>query len=136
MMFTGKVANIGFFFAIATLLLVGFVCLPSIGMNMQTDGTMSNCPFMPGVSICTMTPLEHIAASQSMFSALPLGGKFSLIPLLIFVTLLLAHSISKLFVPPSRLVRARGFISHQGYVPLRHYLQEAFSSGILNPRIA
>lgn len=136
MMVRGNASKISLYLGIATLLLVGFVCVPSIGMNMQMDGTMNNCPFMPGVSICTMTALEHIAASQSMFNALPLDKDFSFIFLVILALLLLSHNILKLFVLPPRLVRARDFLSHQGYIPLHNYLQEAFSNGILNPRIA
>lgn len=136
MILTGNMAKIGLFSGIATLLLVGFVCVPSIGMNSQIDGTMNNCPFMPGVSICTMTPLEHIAASQSMFNALPLEKDFSLILSVMLATLLLARSILKLSALPPRFVRAHNYSSYQEYMPLHHYLQEAFSSGILNPRIA
>jgi len=61
-----------FFVLSATaLFLVGSLGFSYFGMEMEVGGEMANCPFMPGqAAICTMNPLEHIAAWQNVFTGL------------------------------------------------------------------
>src|SRR5258708_39146515 len=62
-----------------TLIVLAAVCLLSIsflgiaysGMRMSTAGSMPGCPFMGETGICQMTPFEHIALWQSMFTSTP-----------------------------------------------------------------
>jgi len=83
-----------------------------------------------------MDPLEHIAAWQDMFAALPGQlGLFGTLLLLIasflvarYVRLIKVHI--PLFVhPPSQ------FLYSKTYIPIVSPLQEAFSNGILHPKI-
>jgi hypothetical protein len=106
-----------------------------MGMNMGPDGTMSDCPFAPGgSSICTMTPLEHIGAIQSLFTTLPQrDNALSLFLLLIsgiFAVVFFWQSAS-----PPKLLYKRRSIFERGYIPLHGFLQEAFSNGILNSKV-
>jgi hypothetical protein len=59
-----------FLILLATLLLAGSLGIPHMGMSMDMEGNMIDCPFMPGVSICTMSPLEMIAASLNFLSTI------------------------------------------------------------------
>ncbi|TSC71131.1 MAG: hypothetical protein G01um101449_116 [Parcubacteria group bacterium Gr01-1014_49] len=58
-------------------------------MNMQAGGRMPDCPLVGGGAICTMNPLEHIAAWQSAFAATFSGGSVIFLLLLISVFALL-----------------------------------------------
>ncbi len=58
-----------FVLSAAALFLIGSLGFSHFGMEMGEQ--MTNCPFMPGqAAICTMDPLEHIAAWQNVFTAL------------------------------------------------------------------
>lgn len=96
------------------------------------DMTMRGCPFMNDVVpvLCTMSPLEHIEAWQYMFLALPVA----------FVLLLcLAVFVSFLYFPKWLPVRLRVFQLILSYTTkkskFQSYIQEAFSKGILNPKL-
>ena len=74
-----------------TIAMFGFVLgtfgLPHLGMTMTMDMdghmTMYNC-LMPGMTaICNMTPLEHVASWQSMFTNVLLQSGTALLLLLI-----------------------------------------------------
>ena len=119
----------------------GFVFLSlfglSLGMSTQSNGKMSDCPFGNNTaSICTMSPLEHIAAWQSFFSTLPLKEKMSLIFSLVAFALAL-FLLPKFF---QQFLKYNNLFYLQRYRYLRkdfipNPLQELFSSGILNPKI-
>lgn len=116
---------------VVSLLLVGSFGISHAGMSMDMEGTMTDCPFMPGVSICSMSPLEMIAASQSFLSTVTLGQDSALL-LLISVALVL--SISPNFLAPPK-VSIRYRFPKQKQRPLFNFLVEAFSNGILNPKL-
>jgi len=60
-----------FILSVAALFLAGSLGFSYFGMEMEVGGEMPNCPFMLGqAAICTMNPLEHIAAWQNVFTAL------------------------------------------------------------------
>ena len=116
--------------AVLAVAIFGF----SSGMTTNADGKMSSCPNMGVPSLCHMNPLEHAFSLQSMLTAVPFSGIFTLL-----ISLLLAFSIvflaplawlnlsilfKSILRPPPR---SAGFIS-------RHTLQEAFARGILNSR--
>ena len=109
----------------------------SLGMSTQPNGKMSDCPFGNNTaSICTMSPLEHIAAWQSFFSTLPLKEKMSLIFSLVAFALAL-FLLPKFF---QQFLKYKNLFYLQRYRYLRkdfipNPLQEAFSSGLLNPKI-
>ncbi len=115
------------------LIVGGFGVLYSFGMNMNSNRDMSPCPFMAqSSSICTMTPLEHISAWQSMLTALP-SVNILLFTLLIFSlgTTLLTKAI--LIQLEKKLLSIYRFRYRKRFRE-RNYLQEAYSSGLLNPK--
>ncbi len=129
MLAVGKILIV---FALAVILAFGTFGMLDMGMGMQMDGTMNPCLFSTGTEICTMTPLAHIAASQSVFTTIVTYGD---------VLVLLALSIAAFFAlslfwrsqaPPLALVQTH--IHRKESIP-RSYLQESFSSGILNPKL-
>src|SRR3989344_381758 len=120
-----------------------FVFFSSVGifspdMAMISDGQMSSkCPFMPGMaSLCQMNPLEHIAAWQSMFAAIPNQSDILtvlfLLALALGATLLVRANWS--MAPPKILVSQPSFTYYKRYIPIMSPLQEAFSDGILHPK--
>lgn len=130
--------NVHSFFIWALLLvfvLVGFLGVGYSGMAIDAKGEMSLCPLMGVSTFCRMNPLEHISTWQKMFVAFPQKD--------ILILLLLAlWSISAIFalryvqrfylaVPAFCFSISR----RAGVPPMCRLLQEAFSDGILNPKI-
>lgn len=129
-----------------TRLLLSFVLIVSIsvavfgisptimGMEMNSKEEMSPCPFSGVTAICRMSPLEHITAWQKIFTALPLKN----ISILAILLLLAVFSIFFLWDLWSKNnLQAIPFHRQRfryGYV-VRRKLQEAFSNGILDPKI-
>lgn len=113
------------------LLAVSFI--PAMGMH---DSSMSgNCPYidiMDGATGCTMTPLQHVAAAQNMFSVLP-QDKNTLSTLILLLLALVIVSFLKNFFSPPRVLTPVSFATSR-FLPPRSSLQEAFSRGILNPK--
>lgn len=116
---------------LAFLLLAGSFGLSHATMNMDMEGNMTDCPFMPGVSICTMTPMEMIAASQSLLSDVTLAQDPFL--LLLLAGVLILTVFPSFLSPPRSRIRYR--IPKRGLVARFDFLEEAFSDGILNPKL-
>ncbi len=125
-------------FSIAAFLLISFLGVGHLGMNMDSLGQeMPGCSVMGMATVCQMNPLEHIAAWQSMFvSVSPKGISGTLAFFLAF--LLFAFSaksfwsvgLASFFFNQKTTSILRRVISI-----IRNPLQEAFSNGILNPKI-
>jgi hypothetical protein len=131
-----KMAKIFFCVGAATFLLFGFFGLLHFNMQMGMDGnaSASNCPFMVGMSLCTMTPFEHISVWQNMFGNIPIQ-KVATAILLFAVSLVFGFLLTKkINSPPKHLLALRKYLHFQEYVPTIHSLQELFSNGILNPK--
>lgn len=130
----GKVCNLkaalGLF--LMSLMLVGSLGVSHMAMSMDMDGHMTDCPFMPGVSICTMTPVEMVVASQSFLSNITLQQDFALL-LALGSALLILAVFPRFFSPPKVLIRF-WLLKHR-YRLFYSFLDEAFSSGILNPKL-
>lgn len=128
---------------IVTLLTLSFLLIGSLGVltmgtEMQSDGHMPGCPFMGENAICGMSPLEHMAAWQSMFVS-TLTKIFKTHQLLLLVAAIFAAFLTMrlLFETALDLLasRQRLYLKYSyayAYVPP---LQEAFSQGILHPKI-
>lgn len=120
--------------------LVGFLSLAQTNVVMGSDAKdMSNCPFMPGMtSLCQMSPLEHLTAWQTAFTAIPNQADVLAILLLL---LALALSTFKLYSnqsasPPRILVPDPSSTTYyKTHIPIVSPLQEAFSDGILHPKL-
>lgn len=96
-------------------------------------GQMGPCPLMPGVAICNMTPLQHIAAAQTMFNTLPQQNNILLLLLMLLASIITAAVLSRSFLSPPKTVLPR-FVPRQEYVSFSP-LQEAFSNGILHSKV-
>jgi hypothetical protein len=121
-------------FAIMAFFAVGILGL-TYGMPMDSSGQMSNCPFLGVTALCKMNPLAHMAAWQNMFAAVPsktAGALAALFLLALFAVALLRDfwNIKELKLVPvvSQRFREKIFVVSSS-------LQEAFSSGILHPKI-
>ena len=125
---------------IAAFLATSFLGIAKMDMAMGMDGQMSsgNC-FMPGMTevLCQMNPLEHIASWQSMFTAIPSQNDFVLLLLALLALALGAFFIRSYHstAPPEILVLQPAFAYYKRRIPIVHPLQEAFSNGILHPKI-
>lgn len=118
---------------------VGFLGFSYTDMAMGQDGQMSppGC-FMPGMttSLCQMGPLEHVAAWQDMFTAVPSQlDSLTLILLLSAVLvfgLLLRRRAIYLLIPSD--FQSRPVYQRADTAPFNPF-QELFSDGILHPKI-
>ncbi|MEK7151839.1 MAG: hypothetical protein AAB773_00220 [Patescibacteria group bacterium] len=126
------------FFGIIAFLLVGFIGANHLGMNMGSLGQeMSGCSVMGMTTVCQMNPLEHIAAWQNMFVSVSPKGTFDAL-VLFLAFLLFAFSVKDFWS-----AGLASFFSDQKTTPIlrrtisiiRNPLAEAFSNGILNPKI-
>ncbi len=116
-----KLATLSLVLVVAVLLIFSFG--PAM-MHMDDHGI---CPVMGMSAICQMNPLEHLGKWQAMFTALPLEiilFAFALLFLLVNMTFV------KLFArsPPPRPNSTQ-------FNFFKSPLQEAFSDGLLNPKI-
>ena len=106
-----------------------------MGMEMDKNGQMGGCPFLGFTAVCKMSPLEHIVSWQKMFTALPLKN------ISILTTLLLLAIFSVFFLQDLWSKNSLQAISihsqrfRYGIYVIRHKLKEAFSNGILNPKV-
>lgn len=111
--------------------------LTQFNMDMTMGDGMVNCPFGGhSMSICKMNPMEHIQEWQSMFTMIPAKDALSFLSALLALLALLAIGAWKkfsihnqpwpeIYINPFYLRRSQIF----------NPLKEAFSSGILNPKI-
>jgi len=135
-----KFLKIILLFAVLAFFSVGFLGLGHTNMTMSSMEEMpvGNC-FMPGMtaSLCQMNPLEHIATWQSMFTAIPSqGGILSLLAVLLALILGAVTLFSYRGVaPPKILIPQLSYLYKRWRVPILDPLQEAFSNGILHPKI-
>ena len=103
-------------------------------MGMASDATMRNCPFDFGVSLCTMTPLQHIGAAQSFLNNLSSQTGFLYFLLLVVsLAISLALFFVRFFSPP-KLSPAYSRFYNEYFSALPTFLQQAYSRGILNPK--
>jgi len=118
---------------LATALVVGSLGISHHGMGMDMDSNHADCPFLPGVSICSMSPFEMIAAAQSLFHDVTYSNDLYL--LLSLLTVAASMGVLVRFLSPPTLLVFR-------QLPLKNsppfsysFLEEAFASGILNPKL-
>lgn len=110
----------------------------SMGMEKQSDGTMSGCLFIGMDELCAMTSAEHLAAWQSMFAATAPQKAlvFSLLILFALIFVFVLVHTRRLFLPWSDyIIHFRLYIRHNPHLSLFDPLKEAFSQGLLNPKI-
>jgi hypothetical protein len=82
-----------------------------------------------------MDLLEHVAAWQSMFAAIPNQGDAAAILLLLALGVSLLLRAKRGTAVPKIPISQSSFAYYRRYTPSMSPLQEAFSSGILHPKI-
>ena len=130
------VKNLLLSLGIVVFFVVGVFGLPLSGMSMGMDGEMINCPFMDmdGASICNMSLFEHISTWQGTFaSVVDQHGAELLLLLLATVLSFTQISLFGLLKDIVRLPLTQRRLRRR--VVYRAFFQEAFSSGILNPKL-
>ncbi len=133
MLLRREIASVAVCLVLVGYLFAGFIGVSHIGMGQEMNGQMGGCPFMPGVVICNMTPMQHVAAAQNMFNALPVQADFSTI-LFAFLAAVIGFLplLRRAFFPPDSMFRP---VAAHGYIPTHIALQEVFARGILNPKL-
>lgn len=125
---------IGLFSLLLLLVSFGFAYFHTQSM-LAMDMPMPGCPFMAGQSVlCTMSPLEHIEAWQDMFTVIPVVEILLLLSLLL-LSLFTLHRLPSKW--PQSILRAF-YIPQPHSVPrlsFSSYLAQAFSDGVLNPKL-
>lgn len=125
--------------AVLAFFSVGFLGLGHTNMTMSSNEEMptGNC-FMPGMTavLYQMNPLEHIATWQSMFTVIPSQSDIlSLLAALLALVAGALFSIYQSIAPPKIRIPQSQFLYSKRYIPIGNSLQEAFSNGILHPKI-
>lgn len=137
---TKKIADPLLIFGFFTFLSVGvFGIFQSAQMEMKDDGTMSGCLFDGRAEICLMTIAEHISRWQGMFTVIPQKTDLRVL-LFALISAIGALAVSALrrnhhFLSKHSSDRRRLYLKQNPHIPLFNPLREAFSRGILNPKI-
>mgnify|MGYP007002409674 CR=1 FL=1 len=124
----------GLFSLLLLLVSFGFAYFHIQSMS-ATDMPMPGCPFMSEQSVlCTMSPLEHIEVWQDIFTAIPTAEVLLLLSLLLLALYTLQRLPTKW---PQPIFQA--FYIQQPYrtprLSFSSYLAQAFSDGVLNPKL-
>jgi hypothetical protein len=136
---TKKFARVLLGLALVSFLSVAFFGISQtvMGMEKQSDGNMSGCLFSGKAEICTMTFSEHVGHWQAMFTTTAPQKVLSFV-LLILAVVFVAVAILKrnlLLLSSYHATRWRLYIKQNPNLSLFNPLREAFSSGILHPKI-
>lgn len=110
----------------------------TMGMEMKDDGSMGGCLFTGMEEICPMSFIEHLSRWQSMFTTTVAKNAFAQDLLLLLAVVFVAVAIFKrslLLLFSHYTTRWRFYIRHNPELSLFNPLKEAFSQGILNPKI-
>ena len=95
-------------FWIILFFMSAFLGVSHAGMKMDADDQMSDCPFTSGVSVCTMTPFEHLMVVQSIYQSLPAKNDIALFLVFLFISIGIISSLQKVFdIPQLRLTYSR-----------------------------
>ena len=122
---------------IGTFLFMSLFGVFHSSMGMSMDGKMSDCPFMPGMNVCPMSPLEHATFMQGFFTNIPQQENpfLTLLFSLAFAAFLSITWLKRFFLPPDLNQRALQHFYRQRSFSILRLLQELFSQGILNPKL-
>lgn len=137
---TKKFARFFLGFVLIALLTVAFFGMSQsmMGMDKRVDGTMSGCMFSGQAEICTMTFSEHLAHWQGMFTTTAPQKALAFVLLILLAMVFAAVVILKrnLFLLFNYYAtRWWLYIKNNSHLLLFNPLREAFSQGILNPKI-
>lgn len=134
-----KITSVLFFLVLAAFLSLNVMGpAHAFGMQKNENGQMSGCVFDGMAEICTMSLLEHMAAWQSLFTANVPNNTLTaaLASLLLFA---IAFAFVRRLWPsdPVDLILTGQKIHNRFRQDFTFVnpLQEAFSNGILNPKL-
>lgn len=128
-----RLQKISISIALVAFLALGVFGLANFGMTMSADGHMSGCPFMGMAAVCQMNPFEHISALQNMFLTTAAENTLALLLLTIIATVGWIGNIFGFRLYPE--VRAPLLRRLPIFSFTKSSLEEAYSNGILNPKI-
>jgi len=126
------------FALIAFVLVASFGASQSMAMEKQSDGTMGGCLFTGMEEICEMAFTEHLSQWQSMFTTTAPQKVLALV-----LSLLLAVAFVAVGIFKRNLLLLFSYYATRWWLYIRQNpnlsffspLKEAFSRGILNPKI-
>lgn len=123
------------FFAFVTLSIFGLGHMS--GMTASENGDMAGCIFTGKTMLCKMSVVEHISLWQSMLTVAP---QENLMLLALFTLFIAVIFMTKNIPVPLDLSRGetqirRFYLKEHSNLSFFNPLKEAFSQGILNPKI-
>lgn len=123
--------------AAAFLLFSLFGVVISIGsMKINSDGVMTHCLLMNHTPMYPMSFTEHINLWQTMFSSLlPSVSLMNILILALSLVLTQAFNNLSILSLEFLLIQYRIYLKQHPHISLFNFLKEAFSQGILNPKI-
>lgn len=132
-----KFVNIVFILIAISFLWFGTFGLLQHMVEMKSDSIMNGCLFNGQTEVCAMNFSEHITTWQSMLTSLPqdVGLLAMLILAVISITIIFfwRNFISE--ISESITSRSKLYIKQFSQIQVFNSLREAFSQGILNPKI-
>ena len=116
--------------AIVILIAVPTVTLFSVAFGMvMENGAMSGCLFDTMGSNCPMNLLAHITTWQTLFATIIASVT------VLFAGLLFLFRVAKIAGPSSQCYHQTLYQKQKPDIPLFEYLREAFSRGIIMPKL-
>lgn len=104
------------------------------GMTANEEGGMGGCVFIGKAMFCKMTVIEHISLWQRMFTVLPQDTSMFFASLVFSAALV--FTAKNILAPPKNYAPAHKlFLTNRQNFSSFNYLKEAFSQGILHPKI-
>lgn len=117
---------------IFAFLAVGFLSLSHFSMGMDGEMDMADCPFMSDMTLCDMSPLDHLTGWQSIFSNI-LTPEILILTLILFAVSTLPYWAQFFSPPKDSLLRLKYSPSSRGQI--HSFFQYLFSKGILNTKL-
>lgn len=116
---------------VTVIVSVSILSMVNLGKHMPMDSQSGDCPFFGAThGMCAVSPFAHIVLWQGLSTAIMPQLTLSLLAL--FVLAYVATLFSRALNAPPLLLACRAV--HPQYLPPTS-LQEAFSKGILNPKL-
>lgn len=110
------------------------------GMTANENGNMTGCIFTGKIMLCKMSVVEHISLWQSTFTAIPQESLILLVLLVLSIAVIFAAKnilVSPRLSPNAALIKElyELYLREHPDLLLFNSLKEAFSQGVLNPKI-
>lgn len=129
--------------SLLTLIIISFAAMAAFGLGHMSgmianeSGDMAGCIFTGKTMLCNMSVVEHISLWQSMLTAIPQENLtiLALLTLLVTVIFITTNMLAPPRLSGSEALTKRLYLRGHPDLLLFNPLQEAFSQGILNPKI-